>query len=64
MSITQQINFIIEQFPITDQKLILELIKRINPDDILTTEDISDIEQARIEYKNGETISDDDIDWN
>jgi hypothetical protein len=32
-------------------------------DDILTPEDISDIEMARNEYKIGETISDAEINW-
>ena len=64
MSITQQINFLVKQLPMTEQKLILELIKRISPDDILTSEDMADIKQARKEYSRGETISDSDINWN
>jgi len=63
MSISQQINLIVKQLPKTEQKLILELVRRISPDDILTSDDIAEIKQARLEYNNGETISDEDIDW-
>ena len=63
MSIASQINFMIEQLPETEQKLILELVRRINPDDILTADDITDIEEARAEYARGETVSDTAINW-
>ena len=33
MSIVQQINLMVEQLPEIEQRLILELIRRINPDD-------------------------------
>jgi hypothetical protein len=64
MSIAQQITLIVEQFPEAEQMLILELVRRINPDDILTSEDIADIEEARAEYARGETIQDAAINWN
>jgi hypothetical protein len=64
MSISQQINIIVEQLPEPEQRLILELVKRINSDDILTPEDITDIEEARAEYARGETIPDSMINWN
>jgi hypothetical protein len=64
MSVSQQINLIVEQLPETEQILILELVKRINPDDILMPEDIADIREARAEYARGETIPDSAIDWN
>ena len=63
MSIAQQIDFIVTQLPETEQKLILELVKRISPDDILTQEDIDDIEEARAEYTRGESINHNDINW-
>jgi hypothetical protein len=63
MSLAQQINLIVEQLPETEQKLILELVRRINPDDILTPDDIFDIEEARMEYARGETIPDSSINW-
>jgi len=64
MSISQQIGLIVEQLPETEQKLIFELVSRINPDDILTSKDIADIETARLEYARGETVPDDAINWN
>ena len=73
MSIAQQINFIVEKLPEEEQILIFELVKRIShedtmiieksDDDILTEEDIADIEQARLEYARGETIKHEDINW-
>ena len=64
MSIAQQINLIVEQLSEIEQKLILELVRRINPEDILTPEDINDIEEARAEYAKRETIADNAINWN
>ena len=44
--------------------LILELVKSmISPDDILTEEDIADIEQARAEFARGEAIPASVINW-
>ena len=64
MSITEQINVIVEQLPEKRQSLILELIKAmISPDDILTDEDITDIEQARAEFARGEAIPASVINW-
>jgi len=39
------------------------LVKRMYTDDVLTAEDVSDIEEARAEYARGETISGDTINW-
>jgi len=64
MSIAQQICLMVEQLPETEQILILELVKRINPDDILAPDDIADIEEARMEYARGETVSESAINWN
>ncbi|MDR1588767.1 MAG: hypothetical protein LBS51_01075 [Oscillospiraceae bacterium] len=63
MSITQQIGFIVEQLPETEQRLILELVKLINTDDVLTPQDLADIEAARTEHARGETTPDRKIDW-
>ena len=63
MSLATQINLIVEQLPEVEQRLILELVKRINPDDVLTPEDIADIEEARAEYARGETVSGSGINW-
>ena len=63
MSIVQQINLMVEQLPEIEQRLILELIRRINPDDNLTADDIADIEEARAEYERGETVTEAAIKW-
>jgi len=47
-----------------EQTLVFELIKSLAPDDIATQEDIDAHNIAMEEYKRGETISHDDIDWN
>jgi len=64
MSIIQQINLIVEQLPENQQMLILDLVKCINPDDALTADDITDIEEARAEYARGETVSAGAVNWN
>lgn len=64
MSLAQQINFIVEQMPEEEQVLVLELVKRIvSPDDVLSDEDVADIEQARREYAKGVAVPMDAIDW-
>ena len=64
MSLTEQISMIVEQMPEKNQMLVLELLKTmISPDDILTDEDIADIEQARADYKRGVYVRHGDIDW-
>jgi predicted transcriptional regulator len=35
----------------------------MSPDDILTAEDIADIQQARAEFSRGEFVTHEDIDW-
>ncbi|MDR2168170.1 MAG: hypothetical protein LBE35_10035 [Clostridiales bacterium] len=56
MTLVQEINSIVEQLPQRQQRLILDLVSLINPDDILTDEDIADIREARAEYARGETV--------
>ena len=64
MSIAQQISLMVEQLPPVEQKLILEIVRRINPDDVLSADDISDIEEARAEYVRGESVAEANINWN
>ncbi|MDR1748957.1 MAG: hypothetical protein LBR47_07840 [Spirochaetaceae bacterium] len=65
MSLAQQINLIVEQMPEKKQILLLELVKTmVSPDDILSDEDITDIEQARAEFARGEFVRHEDINWN
>lgn len=65
MSVTQQISLIVEKMPERNQVLLLEFLKSlvIADDDVLTDEDIADIEQARAEFAQGEYVRHEDIDW-
>jgi hypothetical protein len=65
MTLAKQISIIVEQMPEKKQALVLELIKTmISPDDVLTEEDIADINQARAEFARGEYIRHEAINWN
>ena len=65
MSLAEQISMMVEQMPQKKQVLVFELLKTmVSPDDILTDEDIVDIEQARAEFARGEYVRHEDINWN
>ena len=63
MSISSQILYIAERLDEPEQELILELMKRLLPDDVATEEDLKDISTARTELANGEAIDFNEIDW-
>jgi len=64
MSLAQQIRTIVEQMPEKKQTLVFELVKTmISPDDILSDEDIADIERAHAEIARGEYVRHEDINW-
>ena len=63
MSITAQIQYIAERLEAPEQTLVLELMKRLLPDDVATAEDLRDIEIARRELARGEAVDFNDIDW-
>ena len=46
-----------------EQNLVCELIKSLAPDDIATQNDIENHLAAVEEYKRGETVAFEDIDW-
>ena len=46
-----------------EQGLVFELIHSLAPDDIATTEDISNHNIAVEEYKQGRAIREEDMDW-
>jgi len=46
------------------QELIYELILRLLPDDVATPEDIAAHTAALEDYKRGECVKHEDIDWN
>jgi hypothetical protein len=64
VALTSQINTMVEQLHEPEQKLLVEIIKRFLPDDVATPDDLIDIAAAREEYRRGETIGEDDINWN
>ena len=65
MSLAQQINLIVEQMPEAKQALLLALVKTMmSPDDVLSEEDLSDVNLARAEFARGESIRHEDINWN
>ena len=47
-----------------EQILVFELIKSLAPDDIATPDDIAVHTAAMEEYRRGETVPHDDINWN
>jgi hypothetical protein len=47
-----------------EQNLIFELIKSLAPDDMSTPDDISTHNAAMRDYRCGETVSHDAINWN
>ena len=63
MSVAAQIQYIAERLEAPEQVLVLELMKRLLPDDVATAEDLSDIEIARGELARGEAVDFNDIDW-
>ena len=63
MSVAAEIQYIAERLEAPEQNLVLELMKRLLPDDIATTEDIRDITLARQELAKGDVVDFNDIDW-
>ena len=63
MSVTAQIQYIAEMLEAPEQNLILELMKRLLPDDAATAEDIKDIALAKQELARGVAVDFNDIDW-
>ena len=46
-----------------EQALVFELIKRLAPDDVATPDDFAAHAAAMDEYRRGETVNDEDINW-
>jgi hypothetical protein len=63
MSVAMQIHHIAERLEAPEQALVLELVKRLLPDDVATAEDIRDIAMARKELALGNVVGFDDINW-
>ena len=47
-----------------EQTLVYELMTRLAPDDIATPDDLAAHAAAMDEYRRGETVAHEDIDWN
>ena len=63
MSVSAQIQYIAKRLGESEQLLILELMKKLLPDDVANAEDVRDILNAREELINGEAIDFTDINW-
>ncbi|MDR1571913.1 MAG: hypothetical protein LBS32_05255 [Clostridiales Family XIII bacterium] len=63
MSVTEQIDYLLGQLPDSEKYLLLEIIKRFVPDDLATPDDLEAIQNAHGEWKRGETIGHDKINW-
>lgn len=61
--VREQLNEMIECLPESEQILVLEIVKRFLPGEAASQEDLADIQAARAEYQNGETVSHDAINW-
>lgn len=62
--LTKEINYMVEQLPEAEQKLVLEIVKRFIPDDVATPEDIAAIQEAEEDARLGLLVRHEDIDWN
>ena len=60
---TKGLASMIEQLTEREQWLVYELISRLLPDDVATSDDVAAHNAAMADYSNGETFSDDDINW-
>ena len=60
---TKALTNMVEQLTEREQWLVFELISRLLPDDVVTPDDIAAHNAAMADYSDGETFSDDDINW-
>ena len=61
--VTAQAATIFDLLPEHSQQIVLALLHQLLPDDIAAPADVSDIEQARLEYLAGETVDFGNIEW-
>ena len=62
--IRNQLIEMIDCLPEQEQLLLLEIAKRFIPDDVATQEDIAAHAAAMDDYRRGETVRHEDINWN
>ena len=63
LSVRKQIDEMLDHIPENEQVIIFEIVKRFAPDDMATSVDLKDIQEARAEYHKGETMGHDAINW-
>jgi hypothetical protein len=56
MSVTEQIDYLLEQLPESEKYLLLKIIKRFVPDDVATPEDLATHEAAIAAFNRGECV--------
>ena len=61
--IREQLVGVIDSLPETEQSLLLEIARRFLPDDVAAPDDLDDIQQARAEYANGQTVPHNAVNW-
>ena len=61
--IREQLVGVIDCLPESDQSLLLEIARRLLTDDVATPEDLADIREAREDYRKGQTVSHEAINW-
>jgi len=59
----QNVAYMYEQLTEREQSIIAELIYRLLPDDVATSDDLIAIAESQTDYDRGETVSHDDINW-
>ena len=59
----EQIINIFDRLPEQEQTLVFELVSRLDPDDILTLDDLAVHAAAMEDYKRGEIVRHEDINW-
>jgi len=63
-TVVSKINFIIEQLPEQKQNALLTIVQSmVDPQDFLTAEDLSDIEQSRADLACGKFYTLEDVEW-
>jgi len=62
--VRNQLVGMIDCLPETEQALLVEIVRRFIPDDVATPDDLAAIHLADEEYRRGEAIDEDAINWN
>ena len=60
---TARMSEIFEILPEREKSMVYEYMVKIMPDDFVTADDLEAHDVAMEEYRNGETVRHEDIDW-